>query len=192
MSIIALQKQQPHPRKIIRNQVKKLMRENTLMSQKWFCSRPHPLFLQEIPCGLIYFIDENNDVKDTRPKTYYRTLNLVTEVQIRQETEIENDMDDWLDSRSFEIEAAMMNDRFLGLGDRNFVQDVSLSRTQCVQIQYEGDADVASLRMFWEITYQTQSWNPLSLDEFLRFNAEYIGQVGNGARAEDHVTIREE
>ena len=192
MTIIALQKSQPHPRRIIRDQVKSLLLQNTLMSEKWFCSRPHPMFLQGMPCGLIYFTEENNDVKGTRPKTYDRTLMLTTDVQIRQETEITNDMDDWLDSRAFEIEAAMMNDRFLGLGDRGIVQDVMLLRTQCVQIKYEGDADVASLRLFWEILYKTDSWNPQSLEEFLRFNAKYIGQIGTGAEAEDHITIREE
>lgn len=192
MSIIALQNSQPHPRRIIRNAVKALLKENTDLAGRWFCTRPHPLFVNETPCGLIYFPDEENETKDTNPKTYYRRLMLTTEVQIRQETKIENTVDDYLDSRAFEIEAAMMHRRFLGLNDKISINDVTLIRTQCVQINYEGDADIASIRLFWEITYQTDSWNQTNLDEFLRFNSEYIGQIGDGATAEDHVTIREE
>lgn len=192
MSILTLQNSQPHPRRMIRNAVKALLKENTDLAGRWFCTRPHPLYSQEIPCGLIYFPEEDCDDENTRPRTFYRKLVLITEVQIRQETKVDNSMDDYLDSRAFEIEAAMMNDRFLGLGEKSFVQGVSLVRTQCVQITYEGDADVASIRLFWEIMYQTDTWQPSNLEEFLRFNAKHIAQLGDGALAEDHVTIREE
>lgn len=192
MSGFTLQKSQPHPRRIIRNQVKLILKENTDLAGRWFCSRPNPLYVNELPCGLIYFPEEEADARNTRPISYRRKLLLTTEVQQREESTIENDLDDYLDSRAFEIEVAMMQDKFLYLGEKQFIEKVCLVRTQCVQIDYSGDSNIASIRLFWEITYNTDSWLPAELDEFLRFNSEYIAQIGDGARAEDHVIIREE
>ena len=192
MSIIALQKSQPHPRRFIRNAVKALLIENTDLAGRWFCTRPHPVYQTELPAGFIYFPDEDSDDKLTQPKTYTRTLALITEVQITHETEIENSQDDFLDSRAFEIEAALMHDRYLGLGEKGFVADVSLKRTQCTDISFEGDVDIALIRLHWNIVYITDSWNPLTIDEFLRFLSEFDIPKGLGVRSSDLVTIREE
>lgn len=192
MSIIALQNSQPHPRRAIREKVKSLMKENTDLAGRWFCSRPKPAFVVEIPCGLIYFTDENADHENTAPRTYKRECMLVTEVLLQGETERENSADDFLDSRAFEIEAAMLHDRFLGFGHDGPVEDVQLVRTQPTVIKYEGEVDIESIRIFWKIDYRTDAWTDSQLDEFLRFIAEHDSRVGDSiASAEDHVTIRE-
>lgn len=185
--IVKLQKIQPHARIVIRNVVKKLLKTNTDLGGRWFCSRPKPVFLNEIPCGLIYFSDESADHQNVVPRSYKRTVNLLTEVVHRLEAERDNALDDFLDSRAFEIEAAMLHDRYLGL--HGLVEDCVFVRTETMNIEVGGDEDIASLRIFWTIVYRTDAFYTGNLDEFLRFVSDY-GTV-DGASARDDVTIRE-
>lgn len=184
--ILALQKIQPHARIVIRNAVKELLKTNTDLGGRWFCSRPKAIFLSEVPCGLIYFTDEDADHGGTAPRNYKRMLTLTTEVLHRLETERENSLDDFLDSRAYEIEAAMMHDRFLGLP--GIVEDCILSRSETINIDIGGDEDIASLRIFWTVVYRTDAFYSGDLDEFLRFDSDY--NLTDGADARDEVTIR--
>ena len=186
--IIKIQNIQPHARIIIRNAVKELLKDNTDLGGRWFCSRPKAVFLSELPCGLIYFSEELADHENIVPRNYKRTLTLVTEVVHSLESQRDNALDDFLDSRSFEIEAAMLHDRFLGLS--GLVQDCVLTRTETMNIEAGGEEDIASLRIFWSIIYRTDAFYTGELNEFLRFTADY--NTVDGAIARDEVTIREE
>jgi len=186
--VVNIQNIQPHARIVIRNRAKELLKENTDIGGRWFCSRPKPVFLSELPCGLIYFSEEDADHQNIVPRNYKRTLTLLTEVVHRLEAERDNALDDFLDSRSFEIEAAMFSDRYLGL--EGIVEDTVLSRTETMNIEVGGDEDIASLRLFWSITYRTEAFYTGSLDEFLRFITDY--ETVRGAEVRDEVTIREE
>jgi hypothetical protein len=192
MNIVTIQKNQPHPRKLIRYKIKSLLIPNTNLAGRWFISRPKNLWELELPCGLVYFTDENDDHEKTSPRTYKRTCMMTTEVVHQDEMTTENGMDDFLDSRAFEIEATLMNDRFLGFGQAGPVEDVSLVRTSPTIIKAEGQQDIAAIRLYWEIVYRTDAWNNSSLVEFLKFYADYLAKIGDGASASDHVTIRTE
>jgi len=184
--VVNIQNIQPHARIVIRNAVKELLKDNTDLGGRVFCSRPKAVFLNELPCGLIYFTDEEADHQNVVPRNYKRTMTLVTEVVHRLETERDNALDDFLDSRAFEIEQAMFHDRYLGLD--GLVEDCVLSRTEILNIEVSGDMDIAALRIFWSIVYRTDAFNKGELAEFLRFITDY--NTVNNADARDEVTIR--
>jgi hypothetical protein len=185
--MIALQKSQPHPRRIIRARVHNLLKTGTDLAGRWFCSRPDPTFVNELPCGLVYFTDEPADHKNTAPRVYDRTLLLVTEVLQMGEPEEELTLDDWFDSRAFEIEHVFLQDRQLGLTD--IVSDSKLVRTQPTQLDFGGETVVASIRLYWEIDWSVDYESGINLAEFLRFTATHNA---SGAIAVDDVTIRED
>jgi len=181
---------QPHPRIVIRNFIKELLKVNTDIGGRWYTSRPHPIFLDELPCGLVYFTDETEDHEQTAPRSYKRSLNLTTEVLHRMKSERENAIDDFLDSRAFEVEQTLFADKFLGMP--GIVEDVIFIRTQPATIEDEGDTDIASIRLFWNIIYRSDAFNQNKLDEFLRF-INTININGEGTQnIVDNVTIREE
>jgi len=184
--VVTIQNIQPHVRIIIRNAVKELLKVNTDLGGRWFCSRPKALFVSELPCGLIYFTEEEADHQNIVPRNYKRTLTLLTEVVHRLETERDNALDDFLDSRAYEIEMAMFSDRYLGL--QGIVEDCVLSRTEVMNIDVGGDEDIASLRIFWSIVYRTDAFYKGELAEFLRFITDC--DTVDGATARDEVTIR--
>jgi len=184
---IPLIEEQPHLRILIRNRVRQLLKEGVKINERVYCSRPLPVFTDELPVCLIYFTNEDAEHKNTAPRVYTRKLTLVTEVLHNiGETERETGLDDYLDSRAFEIEYALGSDRYLGLPE--VVQDTILVRTEPINLGFEGDRTCASVRLFWEITYVTSFNYQGSLDEFLKFNTKY--NLENGAKAEDMVTIR--
>lgn len=185
-NVVPIQNLQPHARIVIRNAVKELLKDNTDLGGRWFCSRPKAVFVNELPCGLIYFTEEDADHQNIVPRNYKRTLNLLTEVVHRLESERDNALDDFLDSRAFEIEAAMFHDRYLGL--EGLVEDTVLSRTEVMNIEISGDEDIASLRIFWQITYRTDAFYGGDLNEFLKFTSDY--NTTDAATARDEITIR--
>lgn len=184
---IPLNHEQPHLRKLIRNRVRELLKSGVMINERVYCSRPLPIFLDELPICLVYFTNEDAEHKNTAPRSYTRKLTLVVEVLHNiGETERETGMDDFLDSRAFEIEFALCEDRFLGLP--GIVQDTVMLRTEPINLGFEGNMTCASIRTFWEITYVSDFNYQGILDEFLRFNTKYNSL--NGAQAEDMVTIR--
>lgn len=188
--IVHPQHKQPHPRIIIRNRVKELLKANTDLGGHWYCSRPKPLFYTETPCGLIYFTTEPAEHQNTTPRNYLRKCGLTTEVAIVGASERENEVDDLLDSRAFEIEHAIGSDRFLGL--KGLVQDVLLLRTEPIDISADGDVDISAIRVYWEIHYRTTLYYQGKLDEFLKYTAEWeTHEPRPGPEAVDEVTIRE-
>lgn len=185
--VVVIQNLQPAARIAIRNRVKEILKPNTDLGGRWFCSRPKPLFVSELPCGLIYFTEEAADHQNIVPRTYKRDLTLLTEVVHRMDSDRENALDDFLDSRAYEIESTLLQDRFLGLP--GLVEDTVLVRSEALNIDVGGDADIASVRIFWTITYRTEAFYNGRLDEFLRFITDY--NPVSGADAQDNVRIRE-
>lgn len=180
------QNKQPHCRIAIRNWVKALMKVNTDVGNRWYASRPNPIFLDELPCGLVYFTDEPADHQKTAPRNYKRDLSLVVEVVNRLESERENELDDWLDSRAYEVENAMLSDRFLG--QKGLIEDTVLTRTQPTTIEDEGDADIGTLRLFFTISYRTGFHYKGKIEEFLKYTADIEGTEGENISS--NTTIR--
>ena len=177
------QHSQPHTRIEIRNKCKVLMGQYVDIGGRIFCSRPNPSWLSEVPLLLIYFSDEECDDKNSSPKIYTKTANLIFEILQRQE----NDVDDYLDSRAFEIEHAMEIEKCLGIG---CVQDVTQRRSIPTTISSEGSENTASLKVHFEVEYLFEPFSNVTPGEFLTFGNK-IETVG-GAVSEDDVTIRSE
>jgi len=185
--VVHIQNIQPAARIAIRNRIKSILIPNTDLGGRWFCSRPKAIFVNELPCGLIYFTTEDADHQNIVPRSYKRTLTLITEVVHRLESERDNALDDFLDSRSYEIESTILQDRYIGL--QGLVEDTVLISTEAFNIDMGGDEDIASVRIFWNITYRTDAFYQGTLDEFLKYIADF--NTKDGAIAQDQVTIRE-
>ena len=164
---------QPHCRIAIRRWIKQLMIVNTdIKKENWFLSRPDPMFDQEAPFGLIYFNDEGADTQDLSPRNYLRTTQIVIQPARRMDTIEPQDLEDWLDSRAYEIEIAMLTDRFLG--QKDFIEDTVLVRTQPAQLKIENaDAHHSSIGIFFNIMWRSSfGLGAQTLDEFFSFLTE--------------------
>lgn len=180
---------QPHARIAIRNRIKILLRAGTHLSERWFCSRPNELWLEEVPCGLIYFTDEIADPENSAPRYYKKTLTVLTEVLQAEDTERENSVDDYLDSRAYEIEAVLTADKYLGLKD--LVSDIKLSQTQAIGVpEASGDKIISAIRLTWSIEYMMPDFGIISLDEFLRFTHGISSPAPEGADINASTQIR--
>ena len=179
------QHSQPHPRIEIRKKVQTLMKFCVDIDNRVFISRPNPVWLNEVPVLLIYFVDEPSDSQDKRPPTYKRGLELVSQVLQRQQ----NDVDDYLDSRAFEMEYAMEMLNFLGL---EIVEDVQLTGTRPTTMKNDGNEFIESIMLTHTITYK---WVPeinVDIKEFLMFQSKIEAKEGDGAEIDNVTTIRTE
>lgn len=177
------QHSQPHPRILIRNTIKSKMKGCVDIGERVENSRPNPVWLNEVPILLIYYVDEGADAQDRRPPIYKRELDIVCEVLQRQV----NNVDDYLDSRAFEIEYAMENEDFLNLV---YVEGVDLVGTTPYTYKADGNEFIESVKVRYKITYK---WIPeivVDVKEFLMFENKI--ETTEGAEATDLVTIREE
>lgn len=177
------QHSQPHPRIEIRKRVKEFLDVCVDVGGRIFVSRPLPMWLSEVPTVLVYFNSEEMDDENTRPKQYKRTLELVIEVLQRQE----NNIDDFLDSRAYEIEYALNSVEYLGL---SWVEDVTPLRTIPAVVSGDGNELTQSLRLFYQVVYRFIPEINVDVKEFLKFVTDY--ETTDGAKATDSVTIRTE
>lgn len=180
---------QPHGRIAIRNRIKELLRAATALGDKWYCSRPHEIWLEQCPCGLVYFTDERANSENSAPRYYNRTLTLLTEILQYEDTERENSIDDYLDSRAYEVEAVLTMDRYLGL--KELVNDSRLIQTQAIGIpEAGGDKTIGAVRLTWEIDYTMPDYYTVSVDEFLRFQHKVSSPAPAGAEIDAITQIR--
>ena len=185
----------PHPRRIIRHQILRLLLPNTMLGERWYVSRPNASWAEESPSGLIYFSGEESSSNGTRPKTYRRPCEVTTEILMRQEAEDPQKIDDYLDARAAEVEQVFNEYLFLGLeGYEDFIEDVELVRTRPTVVRSDGDSNIASLQLFWMITYLSDGFNYQEMsdkyNEFLSFKTDY--KIGAGDTIENITTIRSE
>jgi hypothetical protein len=186
------QKSQPHPRRAIRARVRELLLQYVDIGGRVFLSRLDPAFLSEMPCLAVYLAEETIEIRTRAPLVYKRRLTLSVDILGSDRPNITgdtaNELDDEMDSRAFEIEYALLHQRYLGLAE--WLQDVQLIGTSAVELIFQGEMSVQALRMLFEIVYLTEALEVLTLDEFLRFDSKI--QTTDGAQSEDRVTIREE
>lgn len=184
--------EQPHFRKIIRHRVVDLLKQHVDVAERVYPSRPVNLFKFNEPAILVYFTFEDANTQNIVPRNYLRSLTVVTEVLHNINPAGVMALDDYLDSRAFEIEHALADDRYLGL--ENCIEDTILVRTEPLNYSGEGDRTIASLKIFWEIKYRTDFNFHGEIDEFLKFNTKYnlkISPDSDDAMAEDMVIIRD-
>lgn len=200
------QKSQPHVRRLIRHQIRALVKKYTDLSGRVFLGRPDPIWISEQPCALVYFSDEVAEDLNTAPQRFLRTLQVTVDVLQGQRPDLTSDiegtippmltgegddeLDDWMDSRAFEIEYAILHDMYLELGESKteWLQKVTLVRSQPLLMVFEGDQKIGALRVQFNIEYETDSDLYGTLDEFLRFNSEIKTTLD--AVIDCHATIR--
>jgi hypothetical protein len=188
---------QPHKRRVLRHRIRQLIEQYVDISpDNIFLSKPHPLFVNQVPAILIYMENEEVELYNRAPEIYKRSVTINIDVLQRDRQDIrENtyDLDDYLDSRAYEIEFALLHERFLGFPEEekySWIDNVQLHDTNLMSIIFEGDQRLLSLRMHFVIDYFEDFSIYGSLDEFLRFDVEY--ETTNNAQARDHVEIRSE
>lgn len=191
----AVQNSQPHRRRVIRHRVRDLLKQYVDVGQKVYMSRPHPIWISQLPCILAYMAEEPADGKSSEPRYFMRDLHMNIDILHMDRPNIagdeDNELDDFLDSRAFEVEWALLHERWLGLGeDAQWLHDVNLVNTTAVEMIFEGDQTVQALRQTFQFRYETIALPHITLDEFLKFQAKY--RVGDDVEETDFVTIRSE
>jgi hypothetical protein len=146
-----------------------------------------PAFVEELPLLSFYFGDETID--DTKPRPIIRQRHLPVNFDICRAADQDEQLDAWLYERAFEVEQAIDNSNFL---EFTYVDDLILSSVTPGTIPTGTDQDVRVLRVTYTIDYKTEIKPFGSLDEFLKFRAQYdIDQDQSRFEAEDMVTIRD-
>lgn len=188
----ATQSDQPHPRRCIRHRIRDLLRQYVDVGGRVFMSRPDPLFLTELPCLLVYMSEEPADGKSSEPRYYTRKLQINVDILHSDRPNIvgdeDNELDDFLDSRAFEVEWALLHERYLGLVDKEWLHDVNLINTSAVEMIFDGEQAVHALRQTFEVLYETIALTDTTLDEFLRFQSKY--RIASDVEETDLVQIR--
>ncbi len=189
MAVIT-QNTQPHARILVRKALQALLRVSVdLHADKFFMSRPNPLLLREVPCCALYFEEDSADHGDRKPREYLRELKIAIHFIVRWEdyTLVE----DWLDSREFEVIQAIENNRFLGL---EFVEDSWLTGSVPVSITDEGNENVESTKVMWTFKYRdclNYLVDESNIGDFITLNVKYKNiDDPNIILAEDLKTIQ--
>lgn len=179
----------PHPRILIRKTILERLKTDVDLGGRWFVSRSVPLWNEELPCGLLYTPNEPaRDSAAVRPKLIRRELRVVVQVLREFDPESQEILDEYFDSRCWEIEKSVFKDFNLGI---DFVEGVNLVNTIPFTVSVEGDNKYASCEISFDVVYIFEAWDEgLMLDEFLRFDSLYVKPSGD-PNAEDQVTIRE-
>lgn len=178
----------PQKRKAIRKKVVALLKDAVDVGGRVEAQRPLPVWLQslassggELPACAIYFNTESAEHRGSAPRWYRRKMALHVEVLHNSGVK---DLADFLDDRAYEVEFALLRDETLG----GLVNWCSLSETLPMVYDYEGESNVASIRLIFMVEYDMDTVQDVLLDEFLKFQAKY--QTTDGAEAEDFVNIR--
>lgn len=182
---------EPSLRAFLRKQVKGLLRSYVDIGGRVYACRPHPILLEHLPCVTFYPLEEPADHRDSAPRIYHKEYGLIIEILCEEPanlTDLEN-IEDFLDSRAFEVEYAMLHDISLELGENgNWIDDVKLLTTVASRQIYEGSMNVAALKQSFVIEYNNECFAYDSLDEFKSFINSMT--TTDDAEAVDDVTIR--
>lgn len=173
-----------HKRARIRQNALQLLKTGVDVGGRFYASRPHPLWLKnELPIGLVYFLSETVDEEDTKPENLKRTLKL--SVDIITAGEIEEDIDNFLDDRAFEVESSL----FYKDGWTEDIDDIRLIDVVPYNPQSEGELIISATKLTFEIDYYTDKGEILPTNEFLSF-INTINTTDNAITI-DNVIIRE-
>lgn len=179
---------QPSLRMAIRKKIKKLIVENVDVGKRVFTSRPNPIVLNEIPCCLIYFSDDEASLYE-KPRAYQRVLNVVINFLCRfPDTEY---TEDWLDSREFETIRTLQNNENKLLGF-DFIEECFVDGTQPSIIEDSGDQFIASNKIVYTVKYRDDlGASTTILNNFLRLYGEWeLSLDQNVKKAKDLVNIQ--
>lgn len=173
-----------HKRARIRQNALRLLKAGVDVGNRFYASRPNPLWLKnELPVGLVYFTGETVDEEDSAPPSLKRTLKLSVDIVVYGK--IEEDIDNFLDDRAFEVESSL----FYEEGWSEDIEEIRLVDTVPYTPQAEGESIISATRLTFEIDYYTEKGETSPTDEFLRF-VNTINTT-DGAETVDNVTIRE-
>jgi hypothetical protein len=159
-----------HFRDIIRKRLVSLLKDNLDVGNKVFESRPNSLWLSEVPCALIYFTGETGNDKDSKPRRYWNMV----DINIHILCYFNPKADSWLDARALEVQYTMENNAYLNL---DFVQDVKYLRTTPSTVSDEGQQDISTIQLVYQVEYldslEYATEQPQKLSEiFIQYDKE--------------------
>lgn len=156
------------------------------LRDKIFLSRPHPLFLPELPAILVYYKNEDNQVtsgSENFPKAYERVLSLSIDIIV----EGEEDPDTALDRIAAQVESCFYDEPTFG----GICYGVKLFNTVPVSIEAEGDRSVECQRLTWQIKYESNAYLDRRISEFLSFHADIFNPGVQQFLIGSHTTVRQ-
>ena len=188
-----------------------LTKELQGVGDKIFMNRPNPVFLEELPCVLIYFEEENVEVisgDNEQPVEYQRNLRLSVdcwaEEQRRDDLEDPNKNqsgEDYLDYLGEQIETIFADDflfaKLLPGYDPNTNYDGLLMGMRILSVtpydpNTEGDRKCIAQRLLFEMPYQTSFYKK---ERKFKDFSEYLFQiirVGSDESTIDRVLLEAE
>lgn len=137
-----------HVRKQIRDAVAAaLVAASTAAGSRVFASRVYDVQRGELPCLLVYTIEEDSEPDTmTRPRGAQREAVVAVQAMARATA----DVDDTLDALCAEVEAALGNSLLSGL-----VKDLYLERTEIALVGDDAAESHGAARMAWRAAYRT-------------------------------------
>lgn len=131
-------------RKAIRLAVATLLTGKTAAGSRVFTSRSDPLFMDELPCLLVYTKSDSGQILENAPRNYQRTLTLGIELVTDTGTNLPDAADDLADA----VEQLIYADKSLG----GQVEDTVYKSTECEE-GAKGEKLVAACRLLFDVTY---------------------------------------
>jgi hypothetical protein len=182
-----------HARTAVREYAVDLVKNNVDVGGRVFANRPDPVFLSELPCALVYFSDEQNDIigGDTmRPRVYQRNLRLnvdiLVEEQLRPNTNkaLNQAAEDLCDKLADQCERAFFNDHLFAKSlpdyDANTNWNIGLllgsrlAATTPYNTDSDGETRIVAQRLQWELPYDTALQGDKKYKNFLSYKADII------------------
>lgn len=154
-----------------------MLKDTVDVGGKVFANRLSPVFLDEVPCVLVYFKKESLDVyvgDKYNPKTYERNLTLIVDILITDDvdpTSLDNENDsteDKLDDLATQVEKAIGDDpklkKMLKGYDPNRVEvpgllfGSALTDVEPYTVDIEGETKKAGQRLVYNLVYESKAW----------------------------------
>jgi len=174
-----------HPRTAVRRYAVLKLKNNSDVGGRVFSSRPSPVFLDELPCILVYFADEPATViggSELFPRAHQRGLMLNTDVLVEEKIDPDTDpllnelAEDEADEIAYRIEKAFFNDITFATDlsgyDANTNHEIGLLLgmrligTTPYNVDTEGDRRILGQRIQWELPYDTDVQGTKKYDDF--------------------------
>lgn len=185
-----------HHRTAIRRYAVELLKNKVDVGRRVFPERPSPIFIQEVPCVLVYFVSEPVDiiVGDTySPKEYQRNLRVSVDVWTNATIDPEDieenpgvndsqDAEDRVDYLAWQVERAFSDDwlfaQMLPGYDANNPQGLTMGMrlvsTDPYNVDVESETLAIAQSLQWEIPYETSAYVDKKYADFAEYQTDIM------------------
>lgn len=183
-----------HPRKKIRDEIKRRLTGSTAAGSRVFTNRATPLFDQDYPLILIYTLTDSAEKYQEAPLMYRRDLTVGLDLV---EGQVDEATDDALDALAVEVETVMgdaMADYLQEPGGDSLVMDLQLGQCR-VGITEQGGEHFASLKMEYTASYLQaipDEAQAAALDDFAEAGIDYNNHDDAATLATDEIQLEVE